>query len=301
MDSGYIGRGACPVCGSEKTKMPHRYPDSVLLSCRGCGTNFLIRSGRPGKQKKYDREYFTGNHARAYGKTYLQDEQNIRSYSRRRLETIRRILFCRDPEDTARGRFQTILRRSPRRSLRLLDFGSALGLFCDEAARTGFDSVGVEISSYARALSKNKFGVRSVRALDEAGGTYEAITAWFALEHLENPAGLLKRLAGKIRPGGVLALGLPNGNGAFARFAPERYFKARPREHCFEPTVRGMRKLLSAAEFRIVRTEYFGLHPDRAGWPDNALTRALQKFLKLGDTFEIYAKKLPASRPHRRP
>lgn len=256
----------CPVCESSASSVVHTGSFYLLRRCNACRTNFQERTGAP--SKGYGEDYFQSNHRAAYGKTYIEDEENIRAIAGRRLGIIGRLI-------PAGGR--------------ILDVGSALGIFCDEAARRGFRAEGVEVSGYARRFAKERFGVVSHADVRAAKGPYDALALWYTLEHMEAPRAFLGQALKLVAPGGVIAVAVPNGAGACARFNREKYYAIRPEEHFFEPSPRGLKRLLGECGCGIVRTEFFGLHPDRVGLPDRQAVRSVQKALRLGDTFEMYA------------
>lgn len=256
----------CPVCGGTDHRYLWKNEWFILFGCRNCGSNYQRRIRKV--PKKYDADYFKVNHKKAYGKTYREDEKNIREFSRRRLKIIRKLS----------GSART-----------LLDIGSALGTFCDEANRSGYNAKGVEISAYARAYSKEQYAIKTFRTVSDVHEKFDCVTLWFTLEHAEDPSGWIDQARGLLRKGGVLALSVPNGGGAFARFNRKAYFKARPQEHYFEPSIGGMKEFLARHGFRIKALRIFGLHPERIGLPQWPVLLSLQKLLKLGDTFEIYA------------
>lgn len=270
-----LGSARCPVCGSSLRTAVHRATDHTLYRCRRCGTSHKYFLREPAKA--YDESYFGTNHAAAYGKTYLEDEPAIREFSRRRLDVIRALL-------------------PPLERPSLLDCGSALGVFASEAVSRGFDAKGLEISEHARGVARERFGVESFADVPECGGPFDAVTMWFFLEHMDNPEAWLLRARGILADGGILALGLPSAGGPLARFNTRLYAKIRPEEHYFEPSPEAMRRLVRKCGFEVLKTECFGLHPDRAGLPRWKGLMRLQKRLELGDTFELYARKLPAPR-----
>ena len=258
----------CPACDSTDHELIHTGGFYLLHRCRTCGTNFQERTGPP--SKRYEEDYFGSNHRKAYGKTYIEDEANIRAIAGRRLGIIAGMI-------PAGGR--------------ILDIGSALGIFCDEAARRGFGAEGVEISGYARAFAKKTFGVASGADIGKVRGRFDAVTLWYTLEHVERPREFLRGVLPLLEEGGVIAVAVPNGAGACARFNGKKYYAIRPEEHFFEPSPRGLELLLGGCGCGIVRKEFFGLHPDRVGLPDTGLLRGVQKALRLGDTFEVYARR----------
>jgi 2-polyprenyl-3-methyl-5-hydroxy-6-metoxy-1,4-benzoquinol methylase len=256
----------CPVCDFPDSAVIYAGSFYILRRCGACRTNFQERTGPHPKQ--YDEDYFQSNHRAAYGRTYIEDEANIRAIAGRRLGIIGRLI----PPGG-----------------RILDVGSALGIFCDEASRRGFRAEGVEVSGYARTVAKKTFGVVSHADIAKVAGPFDALTLWYTLEHMEDPRAFINRALPLLGSGGVIGVAVPNGAGACARFNRETYYAIRPAEHFFEPSPRGLKRLLAERGCRIVRTEFFGLHPDRVGLPDRQAVRSAQKALRLGDTFEVYA------------
>ncbi|MCX7820765.1 MAG: class I SAM-dependent methyltransferase [Brevinematales bacterium] len=258
----------CPVCNSLNYKKLTTIKSGELYFCINCKSNFLYANI---SESFYKESYFDETYEAAYGKSYLDDEQNIRNYSRRRLKIIKKFIH--------------------KEKAKLLDIGSALGFFCDEAKNLGFIAKGLEISEYARTYAKNRFGIECYKDLKDVQEKFDVITLWFTLEHIENPDSFIFSVSDLLNNNGILALSVPNGYGGFYRFNRKLYFQKRPIEHIFEPSIRGMKILLKKNNFKIKKIEIFGLHPDRFGIVDNNFTRNLQKFLRLGDTFEIYAEK----------
>lgn len=258
----------CPLCGSPKSKLLDVKQSYQLFRCGSCGSNFQHRLSDIGKP--YDESYFNENHQQSYGKSYIEDEENIRGFSKRRLKAIRKL----NPEGKT-----------------LLDIGSAMGLFCDEAQKSGYRPTGAELSKYARDYSKSRFNIPCVEDFFSIEETFDCVTLWFTLEHAEIPSVWINKACNLLNSGGILAVSLPNGGGAFARFNRKAYFTARPVEHYIEPTLLGMKKLLENNRLTIRNTEIFGLHPERVGLPAWDCIKYLQKMTKLGDTFEIYAQK----------
>jgi cyclopropane fatty-acyl-phospholipid synthase-like methyltransferase len=240
----------------------------TLHSCLGCGSNFQVRHGEP--SVKYEEDYFKTGHINAYGRTYLEDEANIREISKRRLKVLLKLM----PQ-----------------GIRILDIGSAMGLFCDEAMKMGFRSEGVEISSYAREFSSQAFRIKVWADIEECAGKFDAITLWFVLEHMNDPLSWIKKVSNLLNEGGIIALSVPNSAGAFSRFNPEGYYRKRPEEHYFEPSSRGLISLIKESGFKPERLEMFGLHPERLGLPPIGIINMIQKLAGLGDTFELYARK----------
>lgn len=262
----------CPVCGSENRRALSRGPKATLFTCGKCRSSYNYYLESP--ESLYDEEYFGKNHQERYGTDYEEDP-NIRIFARRRLSLLKKML------------------RTGPHAPRLLDFGSAMGIFGDEAVKNGFNAEGVEINPAARKYAAEKFNFSSFSDIEETTGRFDAVTAWFLLEHLPDPAAWLKSVRERLHDRGILALSVPSSAGLLAAWNPALYKKIRPAEHYFEPTPKALEALLSRCGYRVLKREIFGLHPGRAGLPDHAAVKTVQKMLGMGDTFELYAERRP--------
>jgi 2-polyprenyl-3-methyl-5-hydroxy-6-metoxy-1,4-benzoquinol methylase len=98
----------------------------------------------------------------------------------------------------------------------LLDIGCGLGQFLAKAQVAGYRVKGVESSEFACEYARRKCGLQVESAAAElvAGlppdRVYDVITLWHVLEHLDNPFESLRGLRKAVKPGGLLAVEVPN-------------------------------------------------------------------------------------------
>ena len=142
---------------------------------------------------------------------------------------------------------------------RLLDVGAGRGRFVVEARAAGWDAAGIEPS---------RRGVQAGRAIgvelrqadiddaDVAAGSLDAVTLWHVLEHVEDPGAALERIAGWLRPGGVLLVGVPNLASVQARAGGTRWFHLDLPRHRTHFTPAGLHALLGAHGFAVRRTHH---------------------------------------------
>ncbi len=97
---------------------------------------------------------------------------------------------------------------------RLLDVGAAGGAFVLVADRAGFDAFGVEPSPAFARYARNHFGVDvrdgRIEDLDVPAASVDAITMWHVLEHVPRPIDALGVLYRSLKPGGLIAIEVPN-------------------------------------------------------------------------------------------
>ncbi|HEY1540296.1 MAG TPA: class I SAM-dependent methyltransferase [Solirubrobacteraceae bacterium] len=142
---------------------------------------------------------------------------------------------------------------------RLLDIGAGRGRFVAQARAAGWYAHGIEPSRRgiegARAI-----GIELVRGgIDDAdvpAGSLDAATLWHVLEHVEDPGAALERIAGWLRPGGMLVVGVPNLASVQARLGGARWYHLDVPRHRTHFTVTGLETLLRAHGLEPVATRH---------------------------------------------
>lgn len=96
----------------------------------------------------------------------------------------------------------------------VLDVGSGGGEFAYLLANRGLNVTGVEPNAGYAGYSRREYGLRvHTGFIDEAPigrDAFDLITIWHVLEHTEDPAATLARLAAALRPDGRLVVEVPN-------------------------------------------------------------------------------------------
>lgn len=100
----------------------------------------------------------------------------------------------------------------------VLDFGCGNGIISMELGRAGFQVTGVDVSekTIATARSHNSFENVRFEVCDHAkhfSQNYDAIVCSEVLEHLAEPAELLRQLHRVLEAAGILVVTVPNGRG----------------------------------------------------------------------------------------
>jgi hypothetical protein len=79
---------------------------------------------------------------------------------------------------------------------------------------------------------------------------------WHVLEHVEDPADCLRRVSHWLAPGGFLVLAIPNFSSLQARVGGSRWFHLDVPRHRTHFTRRGLARLLTALDLRVVREHH---------------------------------------------
>ncbi|MCO7570123.1 methyltransferase domain-containing protein [Pseudomonas chlororaphis] len=98
---------------------------------------------------------------------------------------------------------------SGRQGLRYLDMGCGLGNSLIAAREHGFDGVGVESSRECLTICQES-GLRVLHDEQKPAGVFDLISFWESLEHMVDPAQMLRSCQQLLAENGVLAFTIPN-------------------------------------------------------------------------------------------
>jgi 2-polyprenyl-3-methyl-5-hydroxy-6-metoxy-1,4-benzoquinol methylase len=281
------GGNFCLGCGRKTLEVVYRDLNRSFTMCRGCGLVNQLYFGDT--QVQYSNNYFFEDYKRQYGRTYLEDFDNIKEIGKRR---------CRE------------IRIKPGASL--LDIGCGYGPFLAAAAESGLEPYGIDVCEEAISFVNNELGIPAAAVPVEDFGADEfglegidVVTMWYVIEHLQDLPEVLSKVNALLPKGGVFAFATPNYNGITRLRFPDRFFRESPLDHYTIWSSRAVRKVMNRYGFKIKKITSPSAHPVRffrnsekyerinrflKGAVDRMLIFISRKFL-LGDTFEIYAEK----------
>ena len=291
-------RQFCPFCGhDDENPIPDevvfRSKEKTYRSCRRCGTLYL--SWISAEKEEYGESYFFEDYKKQYGKTYLEDFENIKAQGKRRVSIINKLAGVSRNAATAKTTSGT---------RKLLDIGCAFGPFLAAAAESGWEPYGIDVSESAVSYvnetlhftaEKSPFPDGNFQNLPEK---YDAVTMWYVIEHFKNLDSVIKKVSGLLREGGVFAFSTPSASGVSARFSSDSFFKNSPKDHYSILDMRKCKKILKKYGFSNIKCVSTGHHPERFpclasknrsgasfGWK---LISRISRIFKFGDTFELY-------------
>ncbi|MDD5547611.1 MAG: class I SAM-dependent methyltransferase [Candidatus Pacebacteria bacterium] len=175
----------CGVCGkSANLNFKEDFKEYSLWECPECFGQFWSPMKGPGAG------------------WYEKDER----YSFRNLNPLEK------PERNHRE----FLRDLPAKGGRLLDIGMGTGNFLAAAVKSGYDGYGVDFDSEAIETAKRVFGLKNVSTGDLDGvlkdfgeKSFDIVTMFEVVEHLENPAEFIEKSKRLLKNGGYLAISVP--------------------------------------------------------------------------------------------
>lgn len=134
---------------------------------------------------------------------------------------------------------------------RVLDFGCGFGQFLEMCRLFGLDAHGVDRSNARRSGA----GVQIHAELDEVPGTFDAITMFEVLEHLDDPLSMLKTLRTRLKPRGVMIVEVPDASGVNSITNRESYYRIHPLDHINAFTPESLVRIMAKAGFAPIEKE----------------------------------------------
>lgn len=165
------------------------FPGARIYRCRRCGLSFLAPvPDQP--ETVYNEEYF-----QAYAGAGLVFPTESEQLPPRFVARLREI-------------------ESLTRPGQLLEIGVGHGAFLNLAKQSGWRTTGVDVSQYVARQVEQRFGIEVFCGTLEGARlptrSYDAVHMSHVLEHLADPRRTLVEVRRVLRPGGVLAIEVPN-------------------------------------------------------------------------------------------
>ena len=169
----------------------------------------------------------------------------------------------------------------------LLDVGCYTGVFLAMAKTAGWDTQGLELSSWAAEIARRQeIGEIHETPLEDfpvEPGSFRVVTMWDVVEHLPNPAEVFRSVHRCLQPGGVVGFSTHMTDSPAARVMGTRYpfFMEMHVVHFSRPTLRrllaqeGFEILAFRRHLRILRVSYL-LEKIRYSTPTRAARSVLE-------------------------
>ena len=181
---------------------------------------------------------------------------------------------------------------------RVLDIGCGQGTYLRLMASRGWRVEGTELAEEParRAMREGvPVSLGEIREGQFAEGALDLVTLWQVIEHLRDPAAVLRRIRPMLRKGGMVAVSTPNVEGLQARVFGGRWFHLDPPRHLYLFSPQTLTRLMREAGFRPVRLGHLSLEQDPYGWVQGFLNRMPLP----EDTLYSFLKSSPRSKTNR--
>jgi 2-polyprenyl-3-methyl-5-hydroxy-6-metoxy-1,4-benzoquinol methylase len=228
----------CLFCGESDERLRFRSGPFRVVECGRCGLVY-VNPRLPAERlhEMYQEEYWSSARAKEFGYTQYLHEGPL--YQR-----------------TYRLRSRVIRRYKPHPG-RVLDVGCAAGFFLSVMAEQGWETTGIEISAPMVAYAQQALSLPDIRrgdilGLDLPERSYDVVTLWDVIEHLEDPRPHLRRAAAVLKDDGVLVLETQNVASRFARLLGHRWQHYKHEEHLYHFDPASLARLLDDCGFALL-------------------------------------------------
>jgi len=189
----------CPWCGSEKAQINLWLRDEFLTKedfhiceCLNCG--LLYTMPRPDKDK-----------IGAYYKSeaYYSHQENKKGFIPKVYERVKSINL----------KHKYRLATNGLQPGKLLDIGCGVGDFLHTAEMHGWECIGVEPSDDAKSIAQKRIKGKIITSMELEGfpdGSFDVITMWHVLEHVDDIKWQVAQLQRLVNPSGRVIIALPN-------------------------------------------------------------------------------------------
>ena len=167
--------------------------------------------------------------------------------------------WLRDTEWDDQRRFDSLKALLPNK--KLLDFGCGAGGFLNKARRLAASAAGIEPELRVPRYWRDQIAIYP--SVDSVDGEYDLITAFHVVEHLSDPAAMLKALAAKLSKNGRMVVEVPSSEDALLTLYDSSAFQHFTywSQHLFLFNAETLRRLVKKAGLHIVSIQQYQRYP----------------------------------------
>lgn len=227
----------CRLCGNDDIIHKYEIKDHSIYSCKNCNLIFIGELNIE-PCEFYDQDYFCSETASKGYNNYKELESSLRKTFQKRISNIEKYYNIKDKKTT------------------ILDYGCGFGFFVDEVSKKGYDVKGFEISQYAAGYAREnlKLDVRNI--MNYPSNSFDLITLWDVIEHLENPLEILKNVNELLKDKGKIVITTGDISSILAKISDKKWHLLNIPEHICYFSPESMEFLLKNAGFKIDRIKY---------------------------------------------
>lgn len=189
----------CPWCGSDKAQINLWLKDEFLskedfhiCECLSCG--LLYTMPRPPKEKLG--EYYKSEE-------YYSHQENTKGFIPKVYEAVKKVNLKHKYQIATEGK----------ETGKLLDIGCGVGDFIHTAEEQGWEAIGVEPSDDAKSIARTRIKgniINSEELEKLADASFDLITMWHVLEHVDELRWQVEQLQRLVKPEGRIVIAVPN-------------------------------------------------------------------------------------------
>ncbi len=228
----------CRLCGSEKFRPLFEKNNFQIVACTGCGIVFVANPPAPRElQAIYVEEYYRGSGSSVGTVDFIKDKAFFDTIGREKADYVRRFAGT-----------------APRT---LLDIGCGMGCFLGAMKAAGWTVEGIEVSAYAADYVAKNLGIPvrcgTVEQFPaDREKSFDVITLWDVLEHVPDPARLLRHCRRLLKPGGCFFLSTTNIDTPFFKLFGKQARIVIPPSHLYYFSIPVLKKLLADNSLEMI-------------------------------------------------
>lgn len=234
----------CPWCGSDKAQINLWLKDEFLTKedfhiceCLNCG--LLYTMPRPDKEK-------LGNYYKS--EEYYSHQENKKGFIPKIYERVKKTNL----------KYKYKIATAGIEIGKMLDIGCGVGDFLHTAETHGWECIGVEPSEEAKEIARQRTKAKIIESNELENlpdHSFDIITMWHVLEHVENLKWQVEQLQRLIKPTGRIIIALPNYKSYDGQYYKEKWAAYDVPRHLnhFDKTT--LSKIFRTKELRLTKIE----------------------------------------------
>jgi len=234
----------CPWCGSDKAQINLWLKDDFLTKedfhiceCLSCG--LLYTMPRPPKDKIGD--YYKSEE-------YYSHQENKKGFIPKIYEAVKKVNLKHKIKIATNGL----------EAGKLLDIGCGVGDFIHVAEAKGWNCQGVEPSEEAKEIARKriKANIINSEAMETIpDATFDVVTMWHVLEHVDDLRWQVEQLQRLIKPNGRIVIAVPNYNSYDGQYYKEHWAAYDVPRHLNHFNKKTIVKIFKTKGLELVKTD----------------------------------------------
>jgi SAM-dependent methyltransferase len=224
--------GSCYLCGSQTEFFMEKAGYRIIRcpSCHLAATEF-DKPYEKFTRSFYNKGYFTGDPSCGAYSGYKNDREFVMANLKQQLKYLEPFV----------------------QSGKILDVGCAMGFFIEAALQKGFDAYGFDPSTFARAearpVIRNRIQVATINTAKYKPRSFDAVTMFDVIEHVNYPIESLEKIRTFLKPGGYLLMATGDKESLAAKVWGKHWTFYNPPQHLFFYTQNNLKEMLKRSGF----------------------------------------------------
>ena len=220
----------CNYCNSERQEVLHVFTNRKILKCCSCGLTFS-EIGSSVLPSRYDSKY-SDMIVNDFRLDMPHDD-----YAQRMLDKIEKF----------------------KKHGTILDIGSGAGYFLYKAKNRNWNTYGVELTDGNYQFERDRLGLKiekkDIEQAELEKDFFDVVTMFDVIEHMKDPAMVLKKVFNSLKEGGILCIETPNIYSIYYRLIGRNWISFSEISHLYFLEQNTLSRILDKTGFKTIHTE----------------------------------------------